>query len=77
MNPAQTINAGVSTGLDQTFHPAQAARPVAPSAGRRKKLVLGLLAVASCAAVVLVLKTAAVTNDLLVSVDSAFNGMSH
>ena len=70
------MNADVAIGLAQGSNPAfpaRAARPAATPAARKKTLALGLLAVASCAAVVLWFKAAVIINDVLVAIDAAYN----
>lgn len=76
MNTTQSMNADVAIGLAQGSNPAfpaRAARPAATPAARKKTLALGLLAVASCAAVVLWFKAAVIINDVLVAIDAAYN----
>ena len=76
MNTTQSMNAGVAIGLTQGSNaafPARAARPAATPAARKKTLALGLLAVASCAAVVLWFKAAVVISETLASLDAVFN----
>ena len=75
MNPTQSINAGVAIGLAQGSSPAvpaQVVRAAATPASRKKTLVLGLLAVASCAAVVLLFKAAGIVSDVLVAIDATY-----
>jgi hypothetical protein len=76
MNTTHSLNAGVAIGLAQKPNPAvpaRAARPAALGAAQRKTLVLGLLAMATCAAAVLCLKAAVIINEVLASLDSVYN----
>ena len=76
MNTTQSMNAGVAIGLAQTSNPASQAttvRPVATPAARKKTLVLGTLAVASCAATVLWFKAAVVISEVLASMDAVYD----
>ena len=76
MNTTQSMNAGVAIGLAQTSNPASpatTARPVAMPAARNKTLVLGGLAVASCAATVLWFKAAVVISEVLASMDAVYD----
>lgn len=69
------MNAGVAIGLAQTSNPASpttAARPVALPAAHKKTLVLGGLAVASCAATVLWFKAAVVISEVLAAIDATY-----
>jgi hypothetical protein len=69
MNTTRSMNANDAIGLTQQPN------PTAPAA-RRKSLVPGLLAVASCAAAVLVFKAAIVINELLACLDAAYKSSS-
>jgi hypothetical protein len=76
MNTTQSMNTGVAIGLAQTSNPtprATAVRPVATPAARKKTLVLGGLAVASCAATVLWFKAAVVIGEVLASVNAVYD----
>jgi hypothetical protein len=76
MDTTQSINAGVAIGLAQTSNPASpvsTARPVATPAARKKTLVLGGLAVASCAATVLCFKAAMIISGVLASMDAVYD----
>ena len=75
MNTTHSMNAGIAIGLAQPPNPAvpaRAARPVATPAVQRKTLALGLLAVASCAAIVLCFKAAMIISDVLVAIDATY-----
>ena len=75
MDTTHSMNAGVAIGLAQTSTPAPqttAARPVATPAARQKTLVLGGLAVASCAASVLWFKAAVVISEVLAAMDATY-----
>jgi hypothetical protein len=76
MNTIHSMNAGIAIGVAQQLNPAvpaRAARAAATPAVQRKTLVLGLLAVASCAAIVLCFKAAIVISEVLASIDAAYN----
>ena len=76
MNTTHTMNIGVAIGLAETSNPstpASAVRPHNPAAASRKTLVLGLLAVASCAVGVLCFKAAVIIGYLVVSLDNLYN----
>ena len=80
MNTTQSLHAGVALGLAQTAttaSPVPPARLLLPSAVRRKTLVLGLLAVASCAAVVLVSKAAMMASEVFARTDAIYQAMSN
>jgi hypothetical protein len=80
MNTTHSIPAGAALGLAQPSNkavPVLAARPAAAPVAPRKILVLGLLAVASCAAVGLVGKASLVAADTLACLDAVYQGMSH
>jgi hypothetical protein len=69
------MNAGVAIGLARTTNPATpatTARPAATPAARKKTLVLGGLAVASCAATVLWFKAAVVISEVLAAIDATY-----
>jgi hypothetical protein len=77
MDTTHSMNAGVAIGFAQTSNPASrttAARPVAMPAARKKTLVLGALAVASCAATVLWFKAAVVISEVLASINAVYDG---
>ena len=80
MNTTQSIHAGVALGLAQPSQPAipaQVPRPVSPPAARRKTLVFGLLAVASCAAVMFVSKAAMIAGEVLMSLDAIYTSKNY
>lgn len=77
MNTTHTLNTSAAIGLAQESTPAQSARPCVPPATRGKTLVLGLLAVASCAALVLVSQAAMVAYEVFLSLNATYNNGSN
>jgi len=79
MNTTHSMNAGVAIGLAQKANPAApaaAACPAITQPARRKILVPGLLAVASCAAAVLWFKAAVIISEVLAAMDAAYKNFS-
>lgn len=75
MNTTYITNASAAIGLAQQSNPAApatAARLAATPAARKKALVLGLLAMASCTAAALCFKAAVLISEVLAALDAAY-----
>lgn len=70
MNTSESMNASLAIGLAQT--PTKSTLVTKPAV-RRKILVRGLLVVASCSAIGLILKTAMMINDVLAYLNKTYD----